>query len=306
MIALKQIMSVAARLFGGIYLLKWLLRRKKVLIVFNYHNFSNYNNSIDKSGKLTESGFAAEFERQVAFFDRHFQFNDPENFYRSTEKSGKPDLFLTFDDGYLDNYTIAFPTLKKYGVKAAFFIVSDLTDTNNWLDHDKLRYLASEQQLDTVEVEAVLKRMNKGIAIGESFRKRCDQLFDAIPGHRLMMNWKEIGELADAGFIIGSHTHTHAPLLFLDEQDRSYQLEKSIEVIQSKIGRKVNHFAYPNGLLDDKCEAILNQHAIEFAYTTQNGVNHQSDAPLTLKRIGINASDSIGLIILKVLKACTK
>jgi peptidoglycan/xylan/chitin deacetylase (PgdA/CDA1 family) len=35
---------------------------------------------------------------------------------------------LTFDDGYLDNYTAAFPLLQEYGFKATFFVVTDFVD----------------------------------------------------------------------------------------------------------------------------------------------------------------------------------
>ena len=35
-------------------------------------------------------------------------------------------IVITFDDGYLDNYTAAFPVLKQYNFTAAFFVITDV------------------------------------------------------------------------------------------------------------------------------------------------------------------------------------
>jgi peptidoglycan/xylan/chitin deacetylase (PgdA/CDA1 family) len=37
-------------------------------------------------------------------------------------------VVLTFDDGYRDNYEVAFPLLKKYGFTATFFAITDFVD----------------------------------------------------------------------------------------------------------------------------------------------------------------------------------
>ena len=40
----------------------------------------------------------------------------------------KKSIAITFDDGYEDNFTNAFPILKKYKVKATIYIVVDRHD----------------------------------------------------------------------------------------------------------------------------------------------------------------------------------
>ena len=53
-------------------------------------------------------------------------------------------VLLTFDDGYKDNYNQALPIIKMYDVKCIFFIVTNYPDTNNWLIHDKIKFLIHE------------------------------------------------------------------------------------------------------------------------------------------------------------------
>ncbi len=40
-------------------------------------------------------------------------------------------VILTFDDGYIDHYSIVFPMLRQYGFTATFFIITGQVDANN-------------------------------------------------------------------------------------------------------------------------------------------------------------------------------
>ncbi|MGC9332506.1 MAG: polysaccharide deacetylase family protein [Anaerolineae bacterium] len=49
---------------------------------------------------------------------------------RGTRLPPKP-IILTFDDGYVDAYTHAFPLLKRFGFTGTFFLISAPVDANN-------------------------------------------------------------------------------------------------------------------------------------------------------------------------------
>lgn len=67
-------------------------------------------------------------------------------FFKDLEdwKTGKPieskPILITFDDGYKDNYTTAYPLLKKYNMKGVIFVVSNFVgDNNNHLSWENIQ-----------------------------------------------------------------------------------------------------------------------------------------------------------------------
>lgn len=49
---------------------------------------------------------------------------------------------ITFDDGDLSIYAIVFPLLKKYDIKAAFFVITDFVGTVGYVSWDQLREMS--------------------------------------------------------------------------------------------------------------------------------------------------------------------
>lgn len=80
---------------------------------------------------------AKDFEAQVKYmYDNGYAFLFPEEL--SLANRLDKSVVITFDDGYEQMYTKAFPILKKYNAKATLYMISDLIDTEGYCSADHL------------------------------------------------------------------------------------------------------------------------------------------------------------------------
>ena len=57
----------------------------------------------------------------------------------NTGKVPKRPVVITFDDGYMDNYTSAFPSLKEHNMNGTFFVITSGVDNGYYMSSDMLR-----------------------------------------------------------------------------------------------------------------------------------------------------------------------
>jgi peptidoglycan/xylan/chitin deacetylase (PgdA/CDA1 family) len=96
------------------------------------------------------------FRQQIEYMKNNFNIVTMEQVMDAVETSRgelpENGLLLTFDDGYVDNYTCVLPILEEYGVQGSFFIPGKTFATHQLLDVNKIHYvLASADILELVE-----------------------------------------------------------------------------------------------------------------------------------------------------------
>lgn len=94
------------------------------------------------------------FEKQLRFFKENFNVITMEQFMDAIDGGVfLPDhaLLLTFDDGYIDHFTVALPLLKKYGMQGSFFIPGKPLAENVLLDVNKIHFVLASAPMEVIK-----------------------------------------------------------------------------------------------------------------------------------------------------------
>lgn len=299
--------------YSGIsfFILKLFL--KKGLYIFNYHCFNTFTNDYWKFGSIFSSNYEDNFERQIIFFNKYLKkienFNLKDNTYKN------PIYFLTFDDGYKDNFNVAFPILKKYSIPTIFFITTSVVGSDSLLWHDRVKQYYENKERKNIMSSISLKRKCKK-RLNELKQMKNDEFISNLNkimkfqsnGLRMMMNWSELKQSYKQGIMIGSHTHTHPILAKLDFNQQKEEIESSLQMIEKKLEYIPIFFSYPGGSkesYDKDTINILRECGIKYSFTACHGINNKFTSPYHLKRIGINPSDPIPILAIKIIREMT-
>ncbi len=127
-----------------------------------------------------------QFARQMKLLDRWgfttITIQDYLLFLRSELGLPKKPIILTFDDGYLDTYEVAFPILQQYGMKAVVFALGDRQTSSNFWDNDQ-----QSREVPLMNAHQFLELQASGFEIG-SHSLRHPKLIE-LPRER---SWEEI------------------------------------------------------------------------------------------------------------------
>ena len=191
-------------------------------------------------------------------------------------------VLISFDDGYDDNYRIAYPLLRDAGLSAMFFVSTGHIDSGRPFAYDWLVYMlcsahdahlhAPELGLDLRLPETlaarralaahVLDRLKLLSAEAQQAlvdRLQADWDMPDVAGHPdcRPMTWTQLREMRDGGMEIGSHGVRHRMLAKMPREDMRAELETSRQAIERGIGVAPLAVSYPVGGVDAYDDAVL-------------------------------------------------
>lgn len=271
-------------------------QKKNTITVLSLHRIS------DKEDFFWGPVKPKSFDHLLQYLIRHYNiiaFRDIPGI-KKTNASKKPFLILSFDDGYYDFYEYALPLLVKYKLPSNHNIVNACANENHiiWtqrlntifthcrdhkigslsFDHDQAVFNLATFKNDWMRFYLSVYNLFLVLPLKKRLEiiTQKENLFSVTTLDR-MMNWKEIIECADNNVEIGSHTYNHDVLSTIhDTAVLQHEIADSKSEIETKLNRKINILALPNGQGNQHIHGIAEKAGIEHVLYVGEKINDLS------------------------------
>jgi peptidoglycan/xylan/chitin deacetylase (PgdA/CDA1 family) len=236
------------------------------------------------------------FYEQMFFLKKNYPIVRLEQDWNELDQDA---VCVTFDDGYMDNYTNALPILQELEIPATIFISTGGINTYKefwWDELERILLFKEDRPGATFSLKDKLFSCKWPV---ESFLER-DALYDTLvwlikdkisvndrenwmqqfrdwsnseeqDGENLLLQTDQI-PMDSQLMTIGAHTVNHACLNSLTEREQSYEIGESVRTLENLFGRTVSIFSYPFGAYNKISIEICKKEHITKAVTTSPGL----------------------------------
>jgi len=170
----------------------------------------------------------------------------------------EPSAFLTFDDGFRDNYETALPLLRQYRFGAFVFVLPPLVDAGAALEWPEV---APDRQRYPMTMRSV--------------------------------TWAMLEEMREGGFEVGSHTLSHPHLPALGGEALREELWESRARIRARLG-SCDTIAYPFGEWNPEVATAARECGYRFAFSLPTARGQWGATAHSIPRINVDYRDDEG------------
>jgi len=289
-----------------------------------YHGFCGGSDRDSRFPKLLPIN---EFEEHLRIFARYGRPRSLQEVAAGADRG----IVVTFDDGYANNYKLAFPVLEKHGFPATIFLTTGFLDRTVTLWGDWLEFLVmagprANTAIDwrgtviplNLAEEGALPRITADLKgrlrtaplgdIHEFLRGLEAHLhvrynWDAMPQQLHPLRWDDVRRMRRSGLVsFGAHTVSHPVLSRCTADVQRSEVVTSKRRLEEELGESCFAFAYPYGKFGDYTgitKQIVTQAGCTLALTAESGISRPSSwDPYELKRWGADIStDELSFLV---------
>ena len=168
-------------------------------------------------------------------------------------------LILTFDDGYLDNYTNLLPLMQQYGYRGVLYLLGDF----------EIRY------------------------------NKWDADFDSEEPRSEIMDLVQKQAFVAAGWEIGAHTMSHPRLTTLPLPKAAFEIERSKAALEAALHTEIVSFAYPYGDCNEAVKNAVRAAGFALGIATDTGGLRIEDDRMQIFRVNMFPNESASSLFKK-------
>ena len=284
------------------------LKAQRGYYILAYHRILTAEEAYDSCVQDVMWTSPETFRRHLMWMQRVGHLSSTDRLADDIKSGNGPYFYITFDDGWIDNYAHAFPILEEFNAKATLFVATHAIDTQQifWADYfwqrtqialrrkpdliDKalhLRNVRRRSKPPAQQVEAYLEDLK--LLDAPRREEALITWYDLIgqperPSTPSLLSWSQLQEMANKTFIIGSHTHTHMILDNADEIQITQELRESKEILEKRLERPVTEFCYPNARYDSVSRNLVATAGYDRAFCIDNRRVRPNNDPYLIPR----------------------
>lgn len=307
------------------------VRKRKLadrVVVLMYHEIAEDADNIEAWTVVRKSDFI----RHMEYLMTHFEVVSLGQALSVRSGAGlrRPLAVVTFDDGYSGNRNILLPIAKSMGLPVSIFVATSAVVTREPYWYDRIiNAVQTDEQLtldlsqhalgnyainrtsgaeNWAEIEKLLRALKalepleRGLAVElvmSELKGRTGQGRYALEH----LDLDALREMAQCELItFGAHSHCHSLLPQLGTEAMQQSVKTSRKLLEEWTGKKVDYFAYPGGVYDERVIKVLGDSGFSCALTTKSKP-WEGEPFFEIPRVGVGRYDSLDLFKVKISNA---